>query len=56
MKRIYKILIGIFAVSITSVAAISIVWSYDTVRKIEATVNDNIKIYLNNDGYGIARD
>lgn len=46
MKRLLRILIGIFVISITSVAAISIVWSYNAVRKIEATVNDNIKIYL----------
>ncbi|KNY29771.1 extracellular solute-binding protein [Pseudobacteroides cellulosolvens] len=49
MKRSLRVLLGVFVISITCIAAISIVWSYNTVRKIEAIVNDNIKIYLDDE-------
>ncbi|MDP4182605.1 MAG: extracellular solute-binding protein [Bacillota bacterium] len=49
MNRLIRISLGIFIIFIISAATISIVWSYNTVRKIEATVNDNIKIYLDNE-------
>ncbi len=45
MKRLSRASLVVLSVFITSTILISTVWGYSAIRKIEATANDNIKIY-----------
>lgn len=45
MKKLSRISLTVLIMLITSIIALSTVWGYSAIRKIEATANDNIKIY-----------
>lgn len=45
MRKLKKASLVILVVLITSVLAVGMVWSISTTRKVDATANDNIKVY-----------
>ncbi|HOM02288.1 MAG TPA: stalk domain-containing protein [Acetivibrio sp.] len=47
MKRMKKISLVVAVLVITSMVAAGTVWGYSALRKVDATANDNIKIYYN---------
>lgn len=45
MKKLSKLSLIVTGVLITSLVTVSSVWAYNALRKVDATANDNIKIY-----------
>ncbi|MDP4179879.1 MAG: stalk domain-containing protein [Bacillota bacterium] len=45
MKKHSKLTLVALVMVVTSIVAFSTVWGYSAIRKIEATANDNIKVY-----------
>ncbi len=45
MKKLSKLSFVLAGVFLTSVVTVSSVWGYNALRKVDATANDNIKIY-----------
>lgn len=49
MKKMSKASLAVLAVLITSILAAGTVWGYSALRKVDATANDNIKVYYDGD-------
>jgi len=45
MKKLSKLTLVVTGVLVTSLITVSSVWGYNALRKVDATANDNIKIY-----------
>jgi hypothetical protein len=49
MKRMTRVSLAVVVLLITSIIAAGTVWGYSALRKVDATANDNIKIYYDGD-------